>query len=400
MRRILPNTLIYVTGIIFCLLTACSSSFAPIKNDNNIPAGTKTMPGSIAAIHQVALLVPLQGPLGASGQAIRNGFLTGYYQAEQEEKNAPTISVVDTSNGEDSVSLYQQAVSNGATFVVGPLTKSDIQTLASHGSFTVPTLALNTIDSPGVVTNLFQFGLSPRDEVQQAAAKAWADGHRRAIIIAAAAPWAQNIATAFRQQWQALGGQIAVSGTFSSSQDINSTVQQALGVTPAEARNKDFQNTLRAQVNSLADMVFIVALPQQARQIPPYLKFYYADSLPIYATSAIYSGTPSPTQDQDLNGVQFCDIPWVLDSSAQLPNNLAMIRTRVMTLWPTSFARNPKLYALGVDAYEVMNRLNQMLAAPTSGIAGATGMLYLTPNQKIQRHLTWAQIRNGTPVAF
>jgi outer membrane PBP1 activator LpoA protein len=68
-----------------------------------------------------------------------------------------------------------------------------------------------------------------------------------------------------------------------------------------------------------------------------------------------------------------------------------------MTLWPAAFARNPKLYALGVDAYEVMNQMNQLLAAPQAGIAGATGTLYLTPNQQIQRLLTWAQIRNGIP---
>ncbi|MGB6977357.1 MAG: penicillin-binding protein activator [Gammaproteobacteria bacterium] len=397
MRRILPNTFVYLTGILFCLLTACSSSFAPANA--NLPAGTRATPGSIPAIHQVALLVPLQGPLGASGQAIRNGFLAAYYEAEQEEKNAPTISVIDTSDG-DIASLYQQAVTNGANFIVGPLTKTEVQTLANHGKLTVPTLALNALDNPRPVTNLFQFSLSPHDETQQAATKAWNDGHRRAIIIAANAPWAQNIANVFSQQWRSLGGQVVANSTFNSSSEINSTVGQALRINPSEVRNKNLQNTLRTRVNSLADMVFIVALPQQARQIPPFLKFYYAGDLAVYATSAIYSGTPSPNQDQDLNGVQFCDIPWVLNSSAELPNNLALIRNRVMTLWPTPFARNPRLYALGVDAYGVMNQLNQLLAAPQTGMTGATGTLYLTPNQQIQRRLSWAQIRNGAPAAF
>jgi outer membrane PBP1 activator LpoA protein len=395
MRRLLPNTLIYLLSIAFCLLTACSASLAPASNNSSVVRGA-ALPTSVPIAHQVALLVPLQGPLAASGQAIRNGFLAAYYQAQQEEKNAPTISVMDTSGG-NIVSLYEQAVSNGANFIVGPLTKSDVQDLANHGNLPVPTLALNTLDNPRAVANLFQFGLSPRDEAQQAAAKAWADGHRRAIIIAAAAPWAQNIAGTFSQQWQSLSGQVVANGTFSSSQDINSTVRQALGITSSEARNKDLQNELRTRVNSLADMVFIVALPQQARQIPPYLKFYYADALAIYATSAVYSGTPSPNQDQDLNGVQFCDMPWVLSSTTQLQNSLGLVRNRVMTLWPAAFARNPKLYALGVDAYEVMNQMNQLLAAPQAGIAGATGTLYLTPNQQIQRLLTWAQIRNGIP---
>jgi outer membrane PBP1 activator LpoA protein len=396
MRRLLSNTFLCLTSILFCFLTACSSI---TTNEANQPAGTRATPGSIPVIHQVALLVPLQGPLGASGQAIRNGFLAAYYQAEEEDKNAPTISVIDTSSG-DIVSLYQQAVTSGANFIVGPLTKSEVQTLASHGSLSVPTLALNTLDNPRTVTNLFQFGLSPREEAQQAATKAWNDGHRRAIIIAAATPWAQNSVAAFSQQWQSLGGQIVATGTFNSSQEINSTIGQALGISPNEARDKNRETELRNRVNARADMIFIVALPQQARQILPFLKFYYANALAVYATSTVYSGTPSPDQDQDLNGVQFYDMPWVLGNSAQLPKNLTTIRNRILTLWPAAFARNPRLYALGVDAYNVMNRLNSLLAAPQAGTAGATGILYLTPNQQIQRRLTWIQIRNGTPTAF
>ncbi|WP_280522018.1 penicillin-binding protein activator [Candidatus Coxiella mudrowiae] len=58
------------------------------------------------------------------------------------------------------------------------------------------------------------------------------------------------------------------------------------------------------------DTIFLVANSRQERQIIPLLRFYYADDVSIYATSAIYS--PSVIIDYDLDGMIFDDMPWVL----------------------------------------------------------------------------------------
>ena len=45
------------------------------------------------------------------------------------------------------------------------------------------------------------------------------------------------------------------------------------------------------------------------------MAFQYAGDLPVYATSHLYTGTNNPTQDQDLNGIRFCETPWLLNPS-------------------------------------------------------------------------------------
>src|SRR5690554_7108230 len=70
-----------------------------------------------------------------------------------------------------------------------------------------------------------------------------------------------------------------------------------------------------------ADWLFLVALPQQARQIKPTLAFNFASDLPVYSTSHVYSGEPNPSKDRDLNGIVFCDTPWLLDRKSTRLNS-------------------------------------------------------------------------------
>ena len=138
---------------------------------------------------KIALLLPMHGPLAASGQAIRNGFFAAYYYDKKHRTNAPTIRVYDTTSAAVAT-LYQQALAQGANFVVGPLTKTNVNNLISHANIRVPTLTLNTVNQRSP-SNLFQFGLSPLDDAKQAATKAWNNNHNRAIIIAPANSWAR-----------------------------------------------------------------------------------------------------------------------------------------------------------------------------------------------------------------
>ena len=95
-----------------------------------------------------------------------------------------------------------------------------------------------------------------------------------------------------------------------------------------------------------------------ARQIKPRLNFYYAGTMPIYAISQVYTGTPDTKNDRDLNGLMFCDIPWVLNSHLK-PSFLNTLKQNTQKIWPDSFKKSPKLYALGVDAYDIAFQLNQ-----------------------------------------
>ena len=377
----------------------------------NHPA-TALLPSSLRQLRNIpsikprhiALLLPLQGRYEKMGNAIRNGFFAAYYYAKQKDPSVPTISIVDTTN-KNIVAAYQEALQKGADFVVGPLIKTNIAKLVSGTSLSVPTLALNSL--PGGqdrrVTNLYQFGLSPLDEASQAAERAWNEHHGRALIIAPKGAWGEKIASAFTKEFKNLGGTVVSTMRYTNQRTLSTKVRHALNIDQASWRESALKNILREKIRFVPrrrkdiDMVFLVAQAKIARQIRPLLRFYYAGNIPVYATSTIFTGTPNPSRDHDLNGIQFSDMPWVLKRNTLQPDSLNTIRQRIEQIWPNDYRRLPKLFALGVDAYEIIPKLNKMAALPQFGTRAATGTLYLEKNHHIYRQLTWSQMVNGSP---
>lgn len=326
----------------------------------------------------IALLLPLQGPMGPNGQAVRDGFLNAYYDSLAKTHVQQTISFYDTSSNPNTAVIYQQALSQGADIVVGPLLKDDVETLQSAGGINVPTLALNYTDN-SLPNNFYEFGLSQADEVQQVADKAWQSGRSRAIIIAPSNPWGDRVSKKLSSRWESLGGKISDTYNYSSHADFTKEIANLLHVVPAtEDRKKQLQNNTTAQEQIRRqdfDVIFLLSEPQTAREIVPLLRFNYAQNIPIYSTSVIYSGSPNPQKDTDLNGVIFADIPWVLQSAHN----------------------SNRLYAVGRDAYVISNGLQRMTNLPNFPLYAATGALTLNPNHQIFRRLPWAQIHNGQP---
>lgn len=342
--------------------------------------------GNSSSANQVALLLPLRGGVGSAGQAIRDGFVTVYNSSSPQNRPAH-INIIDTTTTGNILQAYQQAVDQGANLIVGPLTKSDVQALNNMGNLPVPTLALNYMDSNQSATNrLYQFGLSPLDEARQAAALASQNGYRSALIIAPSSAWGQSVARAFEAQWQVVGGSVAGQLFFTGATQALST--QIRNLLRFNQVNKQSKATRRQDF----DVIFLAATPTVARTIRPLLKFYYAGDVPVYATSLVYSGTPQPGLDADLNGVVFCDVPWALNAGP-----LANVRQKISLFWSGDFQRNARLYALGVDAYRVAMNLDQLSESSQRNLRGATGMLYINNEHRVVRQLTCAQFRDGVP---
>ncbi len=140
------------------------------------------------------------------------------------------------------------------------------------------------------------------------------------------------------------------------------------------------------------DAIFLAAFPQTARQLRPLLQFHRAERVPIVATSHIYSGRPDPGLDQDIEGVVFGDMPWLLDPDTYtLPGQAARI-------WPESGGPAGRLYAFGADAYALVARLRELRKSPAANYPGLTGTLSLDSDRRVRRELEWASIREGVPV--
>lgn len=347
----------------------------------------------------IALLLPLSGVLAKQGQAIRNGFLAAYYQ-KKSSGYAPNISVFDTSK--DSITTtYNLALQSGADVIVGPLLKSEVETLAASQRLGVPTIALNTLSSNSTVNNLYQFGLDPESEVQQVAEKLQTDQRNHVLIITSNDTWGQRITTSFQPYWQKMGGKIATEIVYKSRAELSDQLRTAFNLDASQRRYNTLTRLLNTKIRFVPrrrqdfDAIFLVASPEMGRQIIPLIRFYYAGDVPIYSTSQIYRGYASLQHDRDLDGVIFDDMPWLFSQNLSQPAWINTVQQQVQSAWPQSYNAYPRLYALGTDAFALAGEISKMSLLPDVGISSATGELFLEQNGKVYRKLIWAHIKNG-----
>jgi len=351
---------------------------------------------------QIALLLPMTGPFSNASIAVRDGFLAAYYDDSNNENKAK-IRLYDTGASPEQIGdVYQQAIDDGATIVVGPLNKQAAEVLSKQ-EIKLPTLALNHLtDTTFYDENLFQFGLSPEAEARQVANRAWHDGHTRAVLVSPESSWGQRVNEAFTLRWEELGGTILNSQTYNAKKnDFSPVIKDLLNISQSNTRYSNIRRLLRTKMvheprrRQDIDFIFMAAFPRQARLIPPQFEFYRAADIPIYSTSHSFSGVVNKRADRDMNGITIGDMPWTLH-----PNNQGKTRAKIARTWPREFKRLSRLYALGVDAYNVLYYLNWLRSNPSARLSAVTGNLYMDANNHLLRQLSWARFKRGTPTAL
>ncbi|MDX2347140.1 MAG: penicillin-binding protein activator [Legionella sp.] len=354
-----------------------------------LPQSLEAMQGYLhAKPKQIALLLPLSGALSGPGHAVQDGFMAAL--RNQGAVSKTTLRFYDT-HRLSAASAYHRAISDGADYVIGPLSKANVATVASM-QHPVPTLLLNNVGTH-TQDNAYQFGLSPPNEARQVAVKARRAGHARALVIAPTGAWGDETLQAFTEEWRNLRGQVVDTLQFDSSntEQLNDAVRGLLHAMPdderkrqlrAIAKNPSMERTALRREDF--DVVFLLAYPSNARQIMPLLRYYYAGKVPVYSTSSIYAGTQNTMADRDLDHIIFCDMPWVFKNPGMKQRD-----------WPEGFNSYTRLYALGMDSYTLGTELNSLLLFPALGTDNQTGALYLSQDHRISRILPFAQFDSG-----
>lgn len=346
----------------------------------------------------IALLLPLSGPRAGGGEAVRDGFMAAWYGARGTAPARPAIRVLDTGATNDTLmAAYRAALDSGAEFLVGPLTREEVTALAGSGRLPVPVLALNYLD-PGTRPpfNLYQWGLAPEDEARQAAEHAIANRQYRAVTLVPEGDWGERVLRGFRERFETLGGTVIDSTTYNPAErDYSEPIRVLLSLNGSEERHRaltnvigvksEFQPRRREDVN----LVFLAARPEQAMLLGPQLRFHRTGDLPIYATALIYDGDAPPA---DLNGLRFCDMPWMTSPDG----DTAALRSQLRTLFPARPKEYARLLALGHDAYTLVQLIEGGALQAGSFFPSVSGTLSLRGDGVITRGLSCTEIRNGT----
>jgi len=177
------------------------------------------------------------------------------------------------------------------------------------------------------------------------AARAWVDGHRTALLLVPEGQFGERVLEAFIIAWEEQGGEVVSQHRYGNN--FKTSISKVLrGVKEV-------------------DMAFMLAFPQVARKIRPLFKSKLSD-LPIYSTSHLYNGTLNPKRDAKLNGVKFVDMSWILAPD----ENGQEWQSSLQKSWPKEFKKYKRLFALGIDAYTLLSKLQQLSQLEWQGQTG------------------------------
>jgi hypothetical protein len=350
-------------------------------------------------VGQIAVLLPSSGPYASAAKAIKRGIIASHFVANSSSELRFYPVTVDLQNNTSDVwQQYSLAMENNASIVIGPLSKQAVNELAQAEALPVPVIALNRAQTVFGQPNLFQFGLAPEDDAYAAADYAIRQGMERALVLTPQDEWGQRISKAFIDAWLANGGTLLNQGQYDEDKsDFSYIIKPLLALNSSEQRKKNLQNALGKNVEyeprrrQDIDFLFLAAKPLKARQIMPQLKFHRYGNLPVIATSHAYTGKPDSQQDIDLNGLILNQIPWAFDENRQEdPVYHALTSNGRDNLGPAN-----RLYALGVDAYQLISQLNNMTRSESVIYKGATGELSIDADGNIKRKTNFATFADG-----
>ncbi|MBR9906877.1 MAG: penicillin-binding protein activator [Gammaproteobacteria bacterium] len=349
----------------------------------------------------VVVLLPLSGQYQAQGTAVRDGMVMAL--ARLPQVNATFI---DT-NQLDFNKLPELLQQHQANLLVGPLLKPNVAAIdATVLPPELPWLTLNeqepSLDSPHGLQHFF--ALDSETEIRQAAAHMAARGHRHPVVFAPDTLRGKQQAEVFAQAWQQqFADDMPLEiGTYRTTDEMKSAVQEQLGVSQSDARIYQVKIAagkiiVDAEARSRADLdsVYLVGGIEQTRLLKPFIDVNisaFRKALPVYANSGSHTLRNSLSEN-DLDNVRFTEAPWLLPnhSQQQLLEDLLKLRSA----WGYNDAR---LAAFGHDAIVLSQRLPLLQLMPGISAQGLTGELHIEA-QQIIRQLNWARFEGHQVVA-
>ena len=338
---------------------------------------------------KIALLLPLTGSYAKAGAAVKDGFFELYNTATTPDFS---VAVHNTDQSTRTEDVYDKALKDGdVDLVIGPLLKPEVDRLTTHGGISVPTISLNYASTNTRVNDkLFQFGLLPENEAQQAAQKIRNDGHEFIAVLSPNGEWGKRLYRAFENQYTALGGTVrALSRYDPGFVDYATVIESLFRIDRSRERHRLIATALgekprfTPRIRSDVSAVMLFADHRRAVMIFPQMKFHYVDKLPVYATSHAYRPGAGKV-GRDLDRLIYCDIPAIVE------------RKRFTDAEAGEYAR---LRALGADAYQLVKRYRHMQVSRFV-LNGQTGKITVEENQRLFRKLPWARFSRGKPVPY
>ncbi len=391
---------------------------------------------------EVVVLLPLSGKLAATGTTVKEGLLSAYYQqsSDNQARRAPVkLHFVDTVD--QSADDLLAAVA-GYRWVIGPLLKENVDAIINRVSPDTYMLALNRADFPtdGVtlstsgsgiessnvpvladitrqaeqsLNTLAQanakhafFALAPEDEARQLADYIYQNGFKTPIVVSAQNSVNQRMKSAFTARWKTLNENVArnkkvklTSVDFTDSNSLREGITQSLDVAQSRDRIKQIEYMVNEKLYNVprnrrdVDAIIVFASPEQTELLNPMVEAslspFNGQTVPVFATSRSIEYDDSKNQWRDLQNVRFLDMPWMMPQ-----NQWQALKSQSQDLWPQRSTNMSRLFAFGVDAYNLLPHVPGMMTLPQIRINGLSGTMRINEQGEVIRTLPQAIIDN------
>ena len=351
-------------------------------------------------IENVAILLPLSGSQQNAGLAAQHGILAAY-----KNNTANNLHFIDTNNL-DWESIAAQFSELKIDHVIGPLLKPNVDTFLNtttqHTALQIPTLLLNLASQVPLASFQFALSMKPESEAIQAAATLSQQNYKNPIILSHQDRVSKRIAIAFREQWQRSTGDSVDIVYFNQGKQMQASLKESLDINASQTRirqlNARLKDTIKAEPRNRRDidMIYLVGTAAQTRLIKPYIDVNtspFAQIIPVYASSRSHSDfndKNNASSINDLQGLTFTQIPWLLNSTQQ-NKTLTALSAKI---WPKRTDSLSSIFAMGFDSYNLLGKVSLMKQAPYIRHFGQTGVLRLNSENILNRSLIWGQYRN------
>jgi outer membrane PBP1 activator LpoA protein len=344
--------------------------------------------------HNIAILLPLKGPLAETSNKITQGFLASYYNQNTNKKI--NLSINDTSETGIDQQIEKLNKEKNIDIIITGLGHDkieDFNTIPENAKL----IYLSNPDDIEKKDNIYYFSLSQAKEAEELADSMINNGYNNVLVLSTQEEINKKTTKTFSAKWYERGGNISIT-QLSGRNDFANSLKESFGINLSENRASDLEKIINQKIKFVPtrrndiDAIFLATNASDAREIKPLLKYYFAGDIPVFTISSIYNTSSNSYKDKDLNGVIFKDTKWLLE-----PGQDKNIKGNLQKLWGQEYQNQKRLYGVGIDLYKIATNINNLAMIPTTKIPGATGKLSLNENNQIIRELNWMKFIKGTP---
>lgn len=369
---------------------------------------------------KIAVIIPLSGREKSLGKTLQSGILAANNFSIQQEL------IFFDSNSTPMTEILSSLQVLQPDAVIGPLLKSHVKSYleilasikhenaiefdrnigsaASEQPSVEPhewtSLLLNVPEQTALTENQYALSMLPEEEAIQAAFTLSKKGYKKALVLSQDTNIGKRMANSFSEQWQRQTGVMPAVIYYPNGKMMQQSVKSGLDVNFSDRRIAAMKSKMKEPIETETrnrrdiDVIYIFSTSNQAKLLKPYIDVNispFANNISIYASSRSNNDSQNKNTRRDLNGLTFTEIPWLL-SGKQTNTELF---TQARQIWPKRKNSLERIYAMGIDSLQVLNRLYSLDKFKMLRHQGETGTLQMEPNHILGRSLNWGRFRSS-----